>query len=115
MSEYTFTYGGVTFKVSWGMMFQRAFWDAGVRLGDAFDAVEMLVICIFQGNRAYHNLNGGVPAFKSKQEVYKLIETHCQTEQGPIDEGEIIAAFVETQAYKSLLPKLEESDGEKKT
>jgi len=110
MSEFTFTYGGVTFSVSWGMLFQRLFWEQGLKLGDQFNSIEMLVICIFDGNQVYHKLNGGVPVFATRGDVYKLLEAYNDSE----NETKIVNEFVQTQTYKSMLP-AEPEDGEKKT
>ena len=94
-----FTYGGKTFNVAWGMLFQKAFWDVALNHGEGFNGVELLVTVMFEGNKAYHNLNGGAKAFDSKRDVYKLIDES----NDPEAEAVIIAAFMETQTYQSIL------------
>jgi hypothetical protein len=112
MSEFRFIYGGVAFDVSWGMLFQRSFWVAVATNQGEFGGLELLVTAIYNGNKAYHLLNGGTPVFSSVTDVYKMLDSVSDEKT----EVEIIDTFKETQTYKSMLPaEPEQENAEKKT
>ena len=112
MSEFTFVYGSIEFKVSWGMLFQRRFWVAFSKEGGTVEGVDMIVSIIYDGNKTYHLLNGSDPVFKTVTDVYKMLDSDGDAEM----DLQIINTFKETQTYKSMLPAEPEPENtEKKT
>ncbi len=103
-----FTYGGVEFTVSFGMLFQKAFWEFLNKNNSELDGVDLLAVCMYEGNKAHVKLNGAAKAFANIQAVYQLIETKNDAE----NELLIIGAFTETQFYKSIVP--QDANAEKK-
>jgi hypothetical protein len=110
MSEQNFTYGGITFSVSWGMLFQRAFWEFIEKNDGELLGSDLLAAVVYEGNKAWAKLEGKPKEFKGIADVYQLIE------KGDADnELLIIEAFRETQFYKAMTTLAETvTDSEKK-
>lgn len=98
---FTYELEGKDIHLHFGMLFMPHYWA----LADVpnFSGWDLMATYVFYGNRVYHNLNGGKPAFASIHEVYKAMEANPEAEIW----NKCVTDFQSTKEYKPLLEALE--------
>ena len=94
---FTYELDGKDISLHFGMLFMPHYW-ALIDVPD-FTGYDIIATCVFFGNRVFHKLNGGKPAFASISEVYKAMESSPDAEIW----NQSVADFQSTKEYTSLL------------
>ena len=106
----TYTYGGVTFPVDFGMLTYKAIAFDSVMGNGEMTGVEFLVKLIYEGNRSHARLSNTAPAFKNESEVWQLMNDHCMEPESIATETAMIGFWNECRAYKSNQDETPEDD-----